>query len=182
MKRGLLVLALVFSLGVNIGLAFQILAPGDDLPAKPQPELEPQPTDTEPLRAQNPVDRRGQRRPGMRQIVDRLGLEGERRRQFVEVKRDFFRRTTQQRQEVQALQAELAELVAQPEVDKVQMYATLERLAAAHGELERLFVEHYLATLDLLEPDEQQIYRSFILDQVRPGLFRQRPKDDAARR
>ena len=186
MKRGALVIALVFSIGINLGLAFRFLAP-EPAPAVVGAEGLPGGGSKAPLAEERPGEAEGvgsvqgltsdvgdRTGPGARpfgllQMADELGLEGEPRQAFVDLKRDFFERTRNQRRRVAELQTELRAALAVDPPDRDGFAGLVDRLGEAHGALEGLFAEHFLATLELLEPEQRPLYRERVLEQLGRG-------------
>ena len=160
MKRAVLVVTLIFSLGLNLGLLIRAYTP-----RAPEPTMEPVDGRATSDELVNRPRGRGQ---GLnpRRIADELGLEGEVLQRFREIRRDFFQQTQDHRRQVSQLQGELRELLSQPEIDRARVAATVDALGEAHRGLEGLFVDRYLATLEILDTEQREIYRRHVLDRV----------------
>lgn len=185
MSRRWLGLALLLSVGVNLGilatLAVERLRDGSGPPA-PAAEavgsVEALPgADAEAGRGSEPG---GEDPPGapadpsgrapvppevghrLEILADRMGLDGEERRKFLEIQRRFFRDTFHHRQELllrqRALRREL--VAARPDRDRVA--EALERLAEARDALDRSMVETVLASRELLDPAQEREYLRFV--------------------
>lgn len=152
MKRWWLVMALMLSVGVNLGLVASWLMPTKQTPALTQNPItqEPSPQPDRPLP-----------RIFVRMAAE-LGLEGESKEQFLGLQRRFLRRTIGARSQLHQAQAELRRelLAAEPQRQAVQ--AHLEQMAEARRELETAFAENVLDTRELLEPAQARRFLQMI--------------------
>ncbi len=82
MKRWWLVIVLLLSVGLNLGILAAIAA------RRAQPG--PGPRDPRPAEALNPV---ADPLPRLPRLADRLGLEGEERRRFIDIQWELFQKT-----------------------------------------------------------------------------------------
>ena len=137
MKRSWLWIALLLSVGVNIGILATV--------------------GTARYRVKERVDRfRSEAPPPFARMADHLKLEGETRDHFLEIQRDLFATTRHYREKLEDLRLELRQEVTSenPDTDRV------ERLLAESGQvnrdLDRAMVESVLATRHILTPEEQQ--------------------------
>lgn len=191
MSRRWLGLALLLSVGVNVGilatLAVERLrdgaAPAEvEAPAEPSelPEEEP----GGPLGPEEPADAatgadpwagpgegpgRGAGPPRLAEVerrleilADRLGLAGEERGRFLEIQRRFFRETFRHRQEVFLHQRALRQELISAHPDRARVEETLERLSAARDVLDRELVETVLESRELLGPAQEAEYLRFV--------------------
>lgn len=150
MKRWWLVIALLLSLGINVGfLAKRTLrstGQGD------QPQIS-KAEDERQMRGLPPVFRR---------LANELRLQGENREKFLEMQRDFLERTLVGRQEVSRLQTELRRELVSRNPDRGRIDDRLEALAAAHFQLEKVFVDHLLDTREMLKPRQERLFMRFM--------------------
>jgi hypothetical protein len=166
-RRWGLALALLLSLGVNIGilatLAVRQTAP-PDRPNRPRPE-EPRPlprpgpgeiTDEPPLRAAR--------------LADRLGLEGEQRRRFLRIQGRFFAETVRLRTEQAEAFRELRRELAAPEPDRQKIEELTRASARAHLALQQAMVRNVIATREILDPDRERLFLDIISRLGPPGL------------
>jgi hypothetical protein len=164
MSRGALVLALLVSLGVNVGLVGVGLA------------------------RRAGVERWERVRSGLdeppaglgRRLADRLGVPVERRERFLAVQRRLVERTAGERREVARLRLALrAELLA-VEPDRVRLETLLAELAAREAELDRALVAGVLESRQALTGRELERYLR-LLERAAPGRggarFAGRPRD-----
>lgn len=154
MKRWWLLLALLLSVGINVGI-LSVLAVHRLRPARP------------PAAALPPA-------AGVERLADHLELEGEERRRFVEIQRGFFESTREGRQRMHRLRRQLAgELTARrPDRDRVE--AILAELTTTYAEIEGGFARLVLDTREILTPRQQRRYLRF-LGRLRAGAEGRRP-------
>ena len=152
MRRGWLVVALLLSLGVNLGLAGTALArraearrwhfgSGADAPLP---------------------ERLGHR------LAERLQLPPERRERFVDAHRRLVERTFAERREVGRLRHELRRELLAPQPDRAHVDALLGEIATREDELNRAFATSILESRALLDDRELEGYLR-ILERVAPG-------------
>lgn len=174
MKRWWLVMALMLSIGVNVGIFASRLLPPKEAPSSteaPEPGQEP-PAETggEPrdpgegppprIRDGGPADRPIPRI--IHRMADELGLEGEKRGRFVELQMQFLRQTFQNRQQLQRSEMRLRrELMAEPP-NRPSVRESLEQMTRARAQMERAFVESVLETRELLDPEQTRKYLHLI--------------------
>jgi len=174
-RRWLVPLALLLSVGVNLGilatLGLQHWRGGHEPPPGPPPEEGAPP----------PGELEG-RRPNVGPLADRLGLVGEPRHRFIEMQERFVAGMRERRFELQSLQGALrAELVAErPDRARVEELTT--RLGNAYAQLDRSLAENILASRELLTVQQQRQFLRFVesrLQQLRggerPPIARARP-------
>jgi len=152
MNRGWIVVALLLSLGVNVGL----VAVGLSRRAAVHRALDAEPA------GPPPVERFGRR------LADRLDLDADRRERFVEVQRRLVERTAEERQAVQQVRLELRRELLSPEPDRERLEELLGRLSGREAALNRAFVENVLETRELLAGPELEAYLRF-LERFAPG-------------
>jgi hypothetical protein len=160
MKRWWLVIVLLLSLGLNVGIlaavAARRLGPGG-LGAKAAGAAN-QPPD--PL-------------PKLPQLANRLGLEGEERRKFLDIQWNLYQETSHLRLQLGETHRNLRHELIQPQPDRARVDALLEESSRTYLALEKSLVNNVLATRDLLGADKEKQYLRLI-GQLRipnPGGF-----------
>jgi len=142
------VIALLLSVGVNVGLVAAIVAGRFRAPAREE-------------RQPPPVAR-------LQRLADRLGLEGEARRRFVAYQRSFFEDTARDRRRLAEVNRELRAELVSPSPDPRRIEQLTAESSALYQTLERALAGNVLATRKLLAPDQERIYLRLIR-QLRPG-------------
>lgn len=171
MKRWWLLLALLLSVGINLGLlaAFAVRRPG------PPPGPEAGRPTLPPLgglgAGADPLAR-------VVRLADFLGLEGEERRRFVDLQLSFYQETLKLRAEMGEANRELRRELASPRPDRERIGHLLERSSRIHLRLERALAGNVLASRELLDKRQEQRYL-WLIGRLRPagplGLFSDRP-------
>lgn len=168
MKRWWLVLALLLSVGVNLGLLAAVAArrlaprpgPGAEAGLPPRPAL-----------AGDPVVR-------LTRLADFLGLEGEERRRFIGLQLSFYQETLKLRAEMGEVNRELRRELASRRPDRQRVDRLLERSSRLHLGLERALARNVLASRELLDERQERRYLR-LLGRLRPagplGVFSDRP-------
>ncbi|HEY8022507.1 MAG TPA: periplasmic heavy metal sensor [Thermoanaerobaculia bacterium] len=156
MKRWWVVIALLLSVGINIGLFAAILTARLKAPARTQAQAEderqPQPPAVERLQ----------------KLADRLGLQGEPRRRFLAYQRRFFQETARERRHLGDVNRELRlELISDsPDRERIQQLTT--ESSELYRDLERALAGNVLESRKLLGPEQERTYLDLIR-QLRPG-------------
>lgn len=173
MKRWWLVIALLLSLGVNLGI---LAALAVRRPPRPGPEAPP-PAGEQNLPDPNPEGPP----PRVTRLADRLGLEGEQRRRFVDLQARFFADTVRLRtQQMEAYRALRRELTSR-EPDRTRIESLLQESARLHLALEQAMVRNVIASREVLDPGQERLYLE-VLSRLRPpgarpgGLGAQDPR------
>ena len=176
MKRWWLMIALLLSVGVNVGilatLAFQGRSPGSGATdggteALPTGEIGAG-------GAEDPAPRPERQPPVIRRMADELGLEGEKRAAFIDVQRAFFEQTLGARSRMARLQREIRREVTSEDPDREALDRLLVELSTAHTDLERAFVTNLLDSRELLDREQERRFMHFLrrLRQVRGEVER----------
>lgn len=154
MRRSWLVLALLLSLGANVGLVGVAWL---RLRAQAAPPEAPRLFDRE---------------PGTR-LADRLGLEGDTRSRFLSLQRELGERLREIHPRLVRLERDLrGELVA-PEPDPARVEALQRELAEATLALDRAFAASVLESRELLAGPKERAYLRFVERfPLRPGFDR----------
>lgn len=161
MKRSWLVVLLLLSVGVNIGVLAMI--------------------GVSRARAPRPVERLLDRPPPLEHFADRLGLEGAQRERFVAEQRRFFEAFQDLRRDLGATRAEMRREVGAGSPDRDRIEELLAASARLSEELDRLFVDHVLATREILDREQERGYFS-LLDRLRREEERPRHRPPPPRR
>lgn len=169
MKRWWLIMALMLSVGVNLGIVVARLLPSDDGPEPvplegPGPEGPPPgPPLERPLEGLPPGGPEEPRvPPAVRRFAEDIGLSAEDRDKFVELHRAFLVETIQGRRRVMRLQEELRRKAFADDVDREAVDELLEELGAAHAALESAFIHNLLDVREILNPEQERRYRLFL--------------------
>ena len=168
MKRWWLIIALLLSVGINIGILASRVWP---------PRASDQTTPAVPgqRRAERPGPPIDRVPPVIFRLVDQLGLRGEDREAFIDIQRRFLERTRSARTRVGRLQIRLRRELGAAEPDRARIDELLDQLGAAHAELERAFVDDLLSSRELLDAEQEKIFLRFL------GRIRQFRKEDERR-
>lgn len=182
MKRWWLMIALLLSVGINVGilatLAFQPRSAPKDATGEPPPEGPPG----------SPEAAREDHQPRIiRRMADELRLDGEKRAAFTTVQRTFFEQTLAARSRMARLQRAIRTEVTAVDPDRAALDQHLIDLSAAHTDLERAFVTNLLDSRELLDHDQERRFMHFLrrLRHVRGDVerrFRERWQGLAERR
>lgn len=145
MRRWWLAIALLLSVGLNLGL-FASLVIQRLRPPLPR------------------VERGGVAaiRVGVERFADRLELDGETRRAFVERHERFFESAREPRQRLTRLRAELRRELTAEEPDRARTERLVDAAAATYAELERGLAGLVLDVRGLLSAGQQQQYLRFL--------------------
>ncbi|MEE8523247.1 MAG: periplasmic heavy metal sensor [Thermoanaerobaculia bacterium] len=178
MKQWWLVMALLLSVGINIGILAGRAWPGREAPEggggaavaadrwgrEPPPEA-PAAGREAPRRQPRVVER----------MATELRLSGDERERFIERQVSFFEQTIAARIRFGRLQNELSGELVVGDPDRQRIDALLADIAAAHVDLERAFVDNLLDTREILDPEQQRRFLHFLQRLRRSG-------DDVRRR
>lgn len=151
MRRWWLVIALLLSVGLNLGILGAIIArrgPGPG-PREPRPPEEMNPPGGDPL-------------PRLPRLADRLGLEGEERRKFIDIQWELFQKTARLRLQRGEVHRELKRELTRDEPDRQKVNQLLNESARIYGAMERSLAESVLASRDLLDPEQEKEYLRFV--------------------
>ncbi len=160
MKRWWLVIALLLSVGLNVGLlaAIAVRRMNPAVRAAKAPAANQQQAD--PL-------------PRLPQLANRLGLEGEERRKFLDIQWNLYQETSHLRLQLGEVHRHLRHELIQSPPDRAQVDRLLEESSRVYLALEKSLVGNILATRDLLGPEKEKQYLRLI-GQLRipnPGGF-----------
>lgn len=165
MKRWWLLVALMLSLGVNVGVLLMIASHR----RAPQQWEETRRAEAERREeARRPGDIKPEQMPPLNALADRLRLRGEARDRFLEAQKEFFAEVTSRRIELATLRQELRRELTSPEPDRQRIDRILEETGRATAALDAAFVDNVLAVRGLLGPRQQRAYFRF-LGRLRAG-------------
>jgi hypothetical protein len=154
MRRALLVLGLVLSVGVNLGLIGAAALRQRRLDREAPPRERLREMLREPLR-----ERLG---PPGAHLADRLRLEGDVRERFLVRQRELAAKVRELRPRIGDLERELRRELAAAEPDRTRIDAIPGELAALQSALDRAFAESVLATREILDGDAEREYVRFV--------------------
>jgi hypothetical protein len=161
MKRWWLVIALLLSVGLNVGILAAITARRMN-PAAFGNKNKPPPAN----QAADPL-------PRLPQLANRLGLEGEERRKFLDIQWNLYQETSHLRLQLGEVHRNLRHELVQAQPDRAQVDRLLEESSRIYLALEKSLVSNILATRELLGPEKEKQYLRLI-GQLRipnPGGF-----------
>jgi Spy/CpxP family protein refolding chaperone len=152
-RRWWVVIALLLSLGVNLGLVAAVAT--RRIAARPE-RPGPQRVEGEPL-------------PRFRRLADRLGLEGEQRRRFLDLQGQLFEETVRVRMRQAESQREVRRELVSREPDQERIDALLQQAARDFLTLEQALAKNIVATRAILSPGQEEEYLRIISRMRPPG-------------
>ncbi|MFL6201438.1 MAG: periplasmic heavy metal sensor [Thermoanaerobaculia bacterium] len=171
MRRWWVVIALLLSLGVNLGLVAavatrRIAARHGQDPEGPPP---PRPDGPSP-EGPGPQDLGDEPLPRFRRMADHLGLEGQQRQRFLELQRQLFEETLRVRMRQAETQREVRRELVSREPDRERINTLLQQSARDFLTLEQALAKNIVATRSILSPDQEEEYLRFIARMRPPGM------------
>ena len=167
MRRWWLVLALLLSLGLNVGILAAIGARRAMLLARPNAARQQQeaangagnPNNTDPV-------------PRLTRLANRLKLEGDQRRKFLDIQWNLYQETSRQRLQLNEIHRALRRELTHPAPDRQRVEALLNESSATYLALERSLVNNVFATRDLLGAEKEADYLKIVgsLRVPNPGI------------
>jgi hypothetical protein len=149
-SRWWLVIALLLSVGLNVGILAAIAArrnaPPPEVRAPKTPEIAP---------GKDPL-------PMLPRLADRLGLEGEVRRKFLDIQWNLFQETSRFRLQLGEVHREIRREVTRDEPDSRRIDQLLNESSRIYLALERSLVSNVLATRKLLDAEQERQYMVLI--------------------
>jgi hypothetical protein len=147
MNRWWLVIALLLSVGLNVGILATIAArrggPPPAAKADKAPELANPGRDPLPL---------------LPRLADRLGLEGEKRRKFLDIQWNLFQETSRQRLQLGEVHRDIRRELTRDEPNRQRVDQLLADSARIYLAMERSLVDNVFATRGLLDADQERQY------------------------
>jgi len=174
-RRWGLVLALLLSLGVNVGiLATLATQRGREEATAPLP-APPPPFD------RRPDDGPGARPPGpggpqrrLQWLVEEMRLEGEERRRFLAIQRRFFATTREERRVLAELHRELRQELLAPEPRRARIDALVQQIGASYAKLEGAMAANVVDSRAVLDGEQERLFLEFVR-RLRAGQGRRFP-------
>jgi Spy/CpxP family protein refolding chaperone len=158
MSRWWLVIALLLSVGLNVGILAAVAARRGG-PPPPREEREGRP----PQEGQNPANPANvDPVPRLGRLADRLKLEGDQRRRFLDIQWSLFQESTRQRLQMNEAHRELRRELTRPAPDRQRVEALLNESSRIHLALERALVNNILSTRELLGPEKEKEYLKIV--------------------
>ena len=156
--RWWLVIALLLSVGLNVGILAAIAARRGG-PPPPREEREGRP----PQEGQNPGNpANADPVPRLGRLADRLKLEGDQRRRFLDIQWSLYQESTRQRLQLNEVHRELRRELTRTAPDRQRVEALLGESSRIHLALERALVNNILSTRELLGPDKEKEYLKIV--------------------
>jgi hypothetical protein len=149
MRRWWLVIALLLSLGLNLGILAAVAARRAGGPPRPKPPAEITNPGADPM-------------PRLPRLADRLGLEGEERRKFIDIQWSLFQETSRLRLQLGEIHREVRRETTSETPDRAKIERLLNESSGVYLNLEKTLVKHVLATRDLLGPDKEREYLDLV--------------------
>jgi Spy/CpxP family protein refolding chaperone len=153
-RRWWLVIALLLSVGVNVGILATLATRRLD-----RPERQPPPPREEPAPPPGPEEGGP---PRASRLADRLGLEGEPRSRFLSLQQQFFEQTVRIRLHMAETQREVRRELMSPEPDRQKIDALLKDSARDFLDLEQALAKNVVATREILDPEQEEEYLRLI--------------------
>jgi len=149
MSRWWLVIALLLSVGLNVGILAAIGARRAAMPpqeARLQNQADPaKPANNDPV-------------PRLARLADRLKLEGESRRKFLDIQWNLYQETTRLRLDLGEVHRALRRELTRPDPDRQRVEGLLAESSRLYLALERSLVNNVFATRELLGPEKEAEY------------------------
>jgi len=158
-KRWWLVIALLLSVGVNVGIlaavATRRAARPDREMGREQPPLPP------------PGPGEGQPMPRGSRLADRLGLEGDQRRRFLDIQQRFFEEAVRLRLHLGETQRQVRRELIAAEPDRQRIDELLRASARDYLALEQALAKNVVDTREVLTPEQEEEFLR-IVSRLRP--------------
>lgn len=152
MKRWWPVLALLLSVGINVGLLVSL--------ALDRPQ-DPMPTDSPP-RARDGSGR------ALENLADQLGLEGQDRLRFARLHRQFFEHLRRTVPQLQRMREQLYRELVSEHPDPERLQRLVADLARGNVAVEQSLIRTVLQSRELLDDEQERVYLHFLATRVRP--------------
>jgi Heavy-metal resistance len=148
--RWWLLIGLLLSVGLNVGILAAIAARRGAPPPEARMQKAPEiPPGKDPL-------------PLLPRLADRLGLEGETRRKFLDIQWNLFQETSHLRLQLGEVHRDIRRELTRDEPDDRRVDQLLNESARIYLALERSLVKNVLATRKLLDADQERQYMALI--------------------
>ncbi len=100
--------------------------------------------------------------PRLPRLADRLGLEGEERRKFLDIQWNLYQETSRLRLQLGEVHREIRKELTRDQTDRRRVDQLLNESARIYLALERSMVKNVLATRELLDPEQERQYMMLI--------------------
>jgi hypothetical protein len=155
--RWWLVIGLLLSVGLNVGILAAVVA---RRAAAPRPAAQAQGQGQgqgqgNPANANDPV-------PRLTRLADRLKLEGETRRKFIDIQWNLYQETTRLRLDLGEIHRSLRREMTLPNPDRPRVDALLADSSRTYLALEKSLVDNVFATRTLLGPEKEAEYLKIV--------------------
>ncbi len=154
MSRWWLVIGLLLSVGLNVGILTAIGVRRAAAPGRPAAQAQGQGQGqgaANPANANDPV-------PRLTRLADRLKLEGETRRKFIDIQWNLYQETTRLRLDLGEIHRSLRREMTLPNPDRPRVDALLADSSRTYLALEKSLVDNVFATRALLGPEKEAEY------------------------
>jgi Spy/CpxP family protein refolding chaperone len=164
MIRWWLAIALLLSVGLNVGILAAVAARRAGPPPPPEGrEGRPPQEGQNPGNAGNPGNpANADPVPRLGRLADRLKLEGDQRRKFLDIQWNLYQESTRQRLQMNEVHREIRREVTRPAPDRQRVEALLAESSRIHLALERALVNNILSTRELLGPEKEKEYLKIV--------------------
>jgi hypothetical protein len=150
MSRWWLVIALLLSVGLNVGILAAIGARRATAPEAQARQQAPAAA-----AANDPV-------PRLTRLANRLKLEGDQRRKFLDTQWNLYQETTRLRLDLGEVHRDLRQELTHPQPDRQRVESLLAESSRLYLALERSLVNNVFATRDLLGPEKEAEYLKIV--------------------
>jgi hypothetical protein len=156
-RRWWLVLALLLSLGLNVGILAAIAARRATLMARPNAARQQQagnagnnnPNNVDPV-------------PRLTRLANRLKLEGDQRRKFLDIQWNLYQETARLRLQLNEVHRDLRRELTHPDPDRTRVEGLLNDSSRIYLALEHSLVNNVFATRDLLGAEKEADYLKIV--------------------
>jgi hypothetical protein len=152
--RWWLVIGLLLSVGLNVGILAAVVARRAAAPGRPAAQAQgpgPGQGQANPANVNDPV-------PRLTRLADRLKLEGETRRKFIDIQWNLYQETTRLRLDLGEIHRSLRREMTLPNPDRPRVDALLADSSRTYLALEKSLVDNVFATRALLGPEKEAEY------------------------
>jgi hypothetical protein len=174
-KRWILVLLLLLSIGLNLGLLLQRGREKKERQERREARQEMRGEPGGETRARPMLERLVGR------MVERVGVSGEERERFVAIQENFFNGTVEKRERLRQSNRALRENLSAPQPDRALAETQIAEIAAVQKEIEAAFLDNYFATIAILDPDQRERYSRLMSDLRRFRPWERRGRRDGGR-
>jgi Heavy-metal resistance len=156
--RWWLVIGLLLSVGLNVGILAAVVARRAAAPGRPAAQAPGQGQgqgQANPANANDPV-------PRLTRLADRLKLEGDTRRKFIDIQWNLYQETTRLRLDLGEIHRSLRKEMTLPNPDRPRVDALLADSSRTYLALEKSLVDNVFATRALLGPEKEAEYLKIV--------------------